>query len=153
MTNEVLQCCGIFSCSSQPVGASKKKVNTTRNTVEKHHSSTTFTSLTKNLQVCSSPDSASHLCCHPPSFMGSGLWMFITFLYIYLYIEIYIYIYIYGFSSRFTGKSIFHSSQAPVCWIFCRSQEEGEPLNHQEALTMQTQLCKIAFKKHLLFMA
>lgn len=93
--------------------------------------------------------------CFPPLLSASqfyGLWVMDVY-HISIYIFIYRYIYIYSFSSRFTGQGIFHSSQAPVRWIFCRSHEEGEPLNHQEALTMQTLQCKIAFKKHLLFMA
>lgn len=111
----------------------------------------TFTSLTKTSR------SALPLTVLPTSAVSLlGLWALaygcLSHLYIYIYIEIYFYIYIYSFSSRFTGRGIFHSSQAPVCWsFFCRSREEGEPLNHQGALTMQTRLCRTAFKKHFTF--
>lgn len=56
------------------------------------------------------------------------------------------------FSSKFKDKDIFHSSQTAISYVFHRSCKERELLNHEEALTMQTLLCKIAFKKHLLFM-
>lgn len=71
---------------------------------------------------------------------------------VYRCLIIFISIHTHIFSSEFKDKDISHSSQTAVSYVFHRSCKERELLNHEEALTMQTLLCKIAFKKHLLFM-
>lgn len=71
---------------------------------------------------------------------------------VYRCLIIFISIHTHIFSSEFKDKDISHSSQTAISYVFHRSCKERELLNQEEALTMQTLLCKIAFKKHLLFM-